>query len=110
MKNLFDIQVWKQQLGLLPIHLNPLKENGGHMMLNGGNGDFCLQTTDLEAENFDFYSKSWSSSTKNFLIVKNDNVHIYNWLNVKTETVSQKIVAENFITIYYQKAISHQKI
>jgi type I restriction-modification system DNA methylase subunit len=100
MKNLFDIQVWKQQLGLLPIHLNPLNENGGHMMLNGGNGDFCLQTTDFESENFDFYSKSWSSSTKNFLIVNNDNVHIYNWLNDKSETVSQKIVAENFNKFY----------
>ena len=100
MKNLFDIQVWKQQLGLLPIHLNPLNENEGHMMLNGGNGDFCLQTTDLEAENIEFYSKSWSSSTKNYLIVKNDNVQIYNWLNDKTETVSQKIVSENFNKFY----------
>ncbi|ARN71137.1 hypothetical protein BST91_05465 [Nonlabens tegetincola] len=98
MKNLFDIQVWKQQLGLLPIHLNPLKENEGHMMLNGGNGDFCLQTTDLEAENI--YSKSWSSSTKNYIIVKDDNVQIYNWLNDKKETVSQKIVSENFNKFY----------
>lgn len=100
MKNLFDIQVWKQQLGLLPIHLNPLNENEGHVMLNGGNGDFCLQTTDLEAENIEFYSKSWSSSTKNYLIVKNDNIQIYNWLNDKTETVSQKIVSENFNKFY----------
>lgn len=100
MKDLFDIQVWKQQLGLLPIHLNPLNENEGHMMLNGGNGDFCLKTTDLEADNFDFYSKSWSSSTKNFLTLQNENVHIHNWLNDKTETVSQKIVAENFNKFY----------
>ncbi|QTD38033.1 N-6 DNA methylase [Polaribacter batillariae] len=100
MKNLFDIQVWKQQLGLLPIHLNPLNENGGHMMLNGGNGDFCLKTTDLDNNNFDFYSKSWSSSTKNFLTVQNENIHIHNWLNDKTETVSQKIVAENFNKFY----------
>lgn len=100
MKNLFDIQVWKQQLGLLPIHLNPLNEDGGHMMLNGGNGDFCLKTTGLETDNFDFYSKSWSSSTKNFLTVENENIHIHNWLNEKTETVSQKIVADNFNKFY----------
>lgn len=100
MKNLFDIQVWKQQLGLLPIHLNPLNDNGGHMMLNGGNGDFCLQTANLEIENIDLYSKSWSSSTKNFLIVKDDNVQIHNWLNDKTETVSHKIVSENFNKFY----------
>lgn len=98
MKNLFDIQVWKQQLGLLPIHLNPLSENEGHMMLNGGNGDFCLQTTDLEAESI--YSKSWSSSTKNYLVVRDGNVQIYNWLNDKKETVSQKIVSENFNKFY----------
>jgi type I restriction-modification system DNA methylase subunit len=100
MKNLFDIQVWKQQLGLLPVHLNPLNNNGGHMMLNGGNGDFCLQTRNLEIENIDLYSKSWSSSTKNFLIVKDDNVQIHNWLNDKTETVSHKIVSENFNKFY----------
>lgn len=100
MKNLFDIQVWKQQLGLLPVHLNPLNDNGGHMMLNGGNGDFCLQTANLEIENIDLYSKSWSSSTKNFLIVKDDNVQIHNWLNDKTETVSHRIVSENFNKFY----------
>ena len=33
-------------------------------------------------------------------IVKNDNVQIYNWLNDKSETVSQKIVAENFNKFY----------
>lgn len=54
MKNLFDIQIWKQQLGLLPIHLNPLSEKEGYMMLNGGNGDFCLQTTNIKAEKLIF--------------------------------------------------------
>lgn len=100
MKDLYNIHVWKQELGLLPVHLNPLKENEGHMMLNGGNGDFCLQTTNSEAEKIDFYSKSWSSSTKNFLIVNNDNIQIYNWLSDKTETVSQNIIAENFNKFY----------
>jgi len=100
MKNLVDIQVWKQQLGLLPIHLNPLKENQGHMMLNGGNGDFCLKTGDFEIENLDYFSKSWSSNTKNFLTLDNDHVYIYNWLNQKIEPVPQKIVAENFDKFY----------
>jgi type I restriction-modification system DNA methylase subunit len=100
MKNLVDIQVWKQQLGLLPIHLNPLKENEGHMMLNGGNGDFCLKTGDFEIENLDYFSKSWSSNTKNFLTLDNDHVYIYNWLNQKVESVPQKIVAENFDKFY----------
>lgn len=100
MKDLYNINIWKQELGLLPVHLNPLKENGGHVMLNGGNGDFCLQTTDLEAEKIDLYSKSWSSSTKNFLTLDNDNVYIYNWLNDKIEPIPQKIVAENFNKFY----------
>jgi type I restriction-modification system DNA methylase subunit len=100
MKNLFDIQIWKQQLGLLPIHLNPLSEKEGYMMLNGGNGDFCLQTTNIKAEKIDFYSKSWSSSTKNYLTLDNDNVYIYNWLNDKIEPIPQKIVAENFNKFY----------
>ncbi len=100
MKNLSEIQVWKKQLGLLPIHLNPLIEKEGYMMLNGGSGDFCLQTAVSDDEKIDFYSKSWSSSTKNFLIVNKGNVQIYNWLNNKTETVSQEIVADNFNKFY----------
>ena len=100
MKNLFDIQFWKQQLGLLPIHLNPLQESEGYMMLNGGRGDFCLKTSDIDSNKVDFYSKSWSSSTKNFLTLDNSNVYIYNWLNDKIEPVPQKIIAENFNKFY----------
>ena len=100
MKKISEIQVWKQHLGLLPIHINPLRENEGHMMLNGGNGDFCLRTTDSDYSNIDFYSKSWSSSTKNFLTLQNDSVYIYNWLYNKIERVPQKTVEENFNKFY----------
>ncbi len=100
MKNLSEIQVWKKQLGLLPIHLSPLKENEGYMMLNGGSGDFCLQTTISDNKINDFYSKSWSSSTKNFLIVRNGNIQIYNWLNNKEEIVLQKDLVGNFDKFY----------
>lgn len=100
MKDLIDIRVWKKQLGLLPINLNPRSKDEGHMMLNGGNGDFCLKTTNNDFIKNDLYSKSWSSGTKNFITVANGNINIYNWLNDKTEIVRRDVVAENLDKFY----------
>lgn len=100
MKNLSDILIWKQNLGLLPIHLNPESNNSDYVMLNGGYGDFCLQTINGESDAEDYYSKSWSSNTKNFLVLENENLSIYNWLNDKPEIVPQKLITDNFNKFY----------
>ena len=49
MKNLSDINIWKQSFGLLPIHMNPTLNEPNFVMLNGGYGDFCLQTSKDES-------------------------------------------------------------
>jgi len=100
MKDLTDILIWKQKLGLLPIHLKPESNNSNYVMLNGGYGDFCLQTLKDESNVEEYYSKSWSSNTKNFLVLEDENVNIYNWLRKKPEVVSQKLVIDNFDKFY----------
>lgn len=100
MKKLSDILIWKQNLGLLPIHLKPESNNSNYVMLNGGYGDFCLQTIKDNSKVEDYYSKSWSSNTKNFLVLENNNLHIYNWLKDKSEVVPQKLVTDNFDKFY----------
>src|SRR5680860_311373 len=100
MKNLSDITIWKKNLGLLPIQLQPTGNNNDFVMLNGGYGDFCLETEKPHNNDLDYYSNSWSSNTKNFLVLDNGNINIYNWLEEKPEVVSQKMVAENLEKFY----------
>ncbi len=100
MNNLSDILTWKQNLGLLPIHLKPESDSPNYVMLNGGYGDFCLQTLKDGSSIEDYYSKSWSSNTKNFLVLENENLNIYNWLKDKPEVVPQKLITDNFNKFY----------
>lgn len=90
MKDLTNISTWKQNLGLLPIHLDPTKDNSDFVMLNGGYGDFCLQIINDNSDIDDYFSKSWSSNTKNFLVLDNDNIKIYNWSKTKPEIISKE--------------------
>ena len=72
-------------------------------MLNGGSGDFCLQTAlpdenDISPE--DYYSSSWSSNTKNFIVLDNDNLIVYNWKKNKSEPIPIKDVENQFDKFY----------
>ena len=67
MVNLGNITDWEESLGLLPIKLfSKTNEQENYIMLNGGDGDFCLQLQENENGEDYFYSKSWSSNTKNY--------------------------------------------
>lgn len=100
MKDLSDILIWKQSFGLLPIHLKPTNNDLNFVMLNGGYGDFCLQTLNDKSNINDYYSRSWSSNTKNFVVLDDDKVKIYNWSKNKPEEVSIKQVVDNFDKFY----------
>ncbi len=100
MRNLSNILIWKHSFGLLPIHLKPTDNKSNFVMLNGGYGDFCLQTMKDESDLDDYYSKSWSSNTKNFVVLDNDKVKIFNWSKNKPEIIPQKQVLDNFDKFY----------
>ena len=100
MKDISDILVWKQNFGLLPIHLKPANNDSGFVMLNGGYGDFCLQTKKDQSDINDYYSKSWSSNTKNFVVLDDEKIKIFNWSKNKPEEVSKDEVAANFDKFY----------
>lgn len=100
MKNINDILTWKQSFGLLPIHLIPDRDENSHIMLNGGYGNFCL-TTEVDNRETDVYhSLAWSSNTKNFVVLNDLNVTIYNWKKGKPETIRKKKVEDNFDKFY----------
>lgn len=93
MDNLKDMLFWKQNYGLLPLHLRSTGEDR-FLMLNGGYGDFCLQTIEDGDLNL-FRQYSWSTNTKNYLIVSDDDVKIVNWLESQVETVSNNSIKSN---------------
>src|SRR5208283_3904340 len=101
MDNLNKILTWQQGFGLLPIHLFSVpSEEYSYIMLNGVNVDFCLNINENENKLDDYHSISWSSNTKNFVVLNNENVTIHNWKKNKAETISQKQVRDNFDKFY----------
>ncbi|WP_435138497.1 N-6 DNA methylase [Formosa sp. A9] len=100
MSNLSDIDYWKKDFGLLPIHLNPKLHEERFLMLNGGSGDFCLQTFNKEEDRDLLFEYSWSTNTKNYLVVGEDKVKINNWFDTKTEEISREKVYSNIDKFY----------
>ncbi|MCH6234707.1 N-6 DNA methylase [Cognataquiflexum rubidum] len=98
MENLKNILFWRQTYGLLPLHLKKANEER-FLMLNGGYGDFCLQT--FEGGDSDLFKEySWSSNTKNYLVVNDENILIVNWLENRSELVSMNAVEQNLSKFY----------
>ncbi len=99
MNELNDIQNWKKQLGLLPVNLFSSNTENKFILLNGGYGDFCVDFNS-DKNPIDYYSYAWSSNTKNFITLKNENVFLYNWLKEKEEKYSVKTIQENLPKFY----------
>ena len=101
MRDLTDINFWTKDFGLLPLQLNTNVNDIRFIMLNGGGKDFCLQT---KANNDDgkglFFQYSWSTNTKNYITVNNDNVEICNWFDGSVELIERKKVESNVEKFY----------
>ncbi len=99
MNEINNIQNWKNQLGLLPINLFSSNTENKFILLNGGYGDFCVDFNS-DKNPVDYYSYAWSSNTKNFITLKNENVFLYNWLKEKEEKYSVRTIQENLPKFY----------
>lgn len=110
MNNLKDINIWESNFGLLPMKLNPLNLIDKFIMLNGGQGDFCLKTSAKGDENQNtIYRESWSTNTKNFLFIDDDSVEVVNWFEGKTESIPNKKIEFNLGQFYkYLSSKSHK--
>jgi hypothetical protein len=108
--NLKDINIWESNFGLLPMKLNPLNQEDRFLILNGGQGDFCLKTSAKGDENQGtIYGESWSTNTKNFLFINEDSVEVVNWFDGKTENIPNKKIEFNLGQFYkYLSSKSHK--
>ncbi|MDR3140868.1 MAG: SAM-dependent methyltransferase [Tannerellaceae bacterium] len=80
--------------------MNPKFSESKFIMLNGGNKDFCLQTISSVNDNTSYFADSWSTNTKNFVALDQNNVRVYNWYDNKTEKYPLKQVEENATKFY----------
>ena len=104
-----DILFWTRNLGHLPIHLKPTISEK-FIMLNGINGNFCLDISNNEDDKNTYFSQSWSSNTKNFLLVNDNSAKLYNWhKDNQVEEISFKSIGNNLDKFYnYLVAKSHR--
>jgi len=104
MMNLHQIENWRNSLGLLPIKLFITEKTNpnSYILLNGGQGDFCLELNPENEDNTTYFANSWSSDTKNFVTLKDDFIKIYNWQINKhdPETIKKDIVENNLNKFY----------
>lgn len=100
MNELSNIDYWKKEFGLFPMHLNPLLNEEKYLMLNGGNGDFCLQTHQEKVDISKYFEDAWSTNTKNYLVINENNVIINNWLEGKSETIPREKIEPNIDKFY----------
>ncbi|MGI6328049.1 MAG: N-6 DNA methylase [Dethiobacteria bacterium] len=98
--NIQNILTWEHQFGLLAIPLLPFQLDS-FIMLNGSYGNFCLKTiATTEISSKDCHSLAWSSNTKNFVVISQEKVIVYNWLKNKAERINVNDVKENFDKFY----------
>ena len=104
MMNLYEIKDWRNSLGLLPIKLfiNDKNNPNSYILLNGGQGDFCLELNPEDEDDTTYLANSWSSDTKNFVTLKDDFIKIYNWQTHKhgPENIKKDIVENNLNKFY----------
>lgn len=101
MDNLQNIETWKKGFGLLPIRLLPSKrDDNSFIMLNGGSGDFCIKPSSVEENPHELKNLAWSSNTKNFVVVEDEFVSIYNWKKNEIERTNINQVSSHFGKFY----------
>jgi len=95
--NLADINLWRTELGLLPVPLfSDLEKEQAFVLLNGVRGNFCLdfgrfQLGD-ETRNF-----AWSSNVGHYIALVGENIEVQRWDQTRAsiERYSHKSVYDN---------------
>lgn len=90
---LLSVNTWQKTLGLLPIPLFDQSDKTRHILLNGSQGNFCLDTTNAALPDLDqsrIYA--WSSNVGHYVTLLGDMVQVQRWdssrFNVEKYTTS----------------------
>ena len=79
MIDLSEVDVWRRQLGYLPVPLFGLAKERSFVMLNGGKGNFCLDVDDGSADPSVAAQHAWSADVDHYLSVRGDKLSLLRW-------------------------------
>ena len=79
MNDLSKAEVWRQQLGYLPVPLYGLMEERSFVMLNGGKGNFCLDVDDRVIDPASAAARAWSADVDHYLAIRGSDLQLLRW-------------------------------
>jgi adenine-specific DNA-methyltransferase len=111
---LANIEIWRTELGLLPVPLFNDKDNGQpYVLLNGAQGNFCLDLGrfQLGAETRNY---AWSSNVGHYLVLAGNHIEVQRWDQKRSavERYSYSSIFDNLekFHIYLEKDAPRQDI
>lgn len=78
MNDLSQADVWRRQLGYLPVPLFGVGNERSYVMLNGGKGNFCLDV-DGSADPSVAAQHAWSADVDHYLSVRGSKLSLLRW-------------------------------
>ena len=94
--DLYNKTDWARETGTLPLHLRGNLDEDRYILLDGGYYDFCLDLTGTDRDPLSFRSEAWSSNTKNFIQIQQNNIFVHNWLTEDCDSLPLEIVKKKF--------------
>lgn len=79
MNDLSQADVWRQQLGYLPVPLFGVAKERCYVMLNGGKGNFCLDVDSTDADPSTAAQFAWSADVDHYLSVRGGKLSLLRW-------------------------------
>lgn len=79
MNDLSKAEVWRQQLGYLPVPLYGLTGERSFVMLNGGKGNFCLDVDDSAIDPSSAAARAWSADVDHYLAIRGSDLQLLRW-------------------------------
>lgn len=79
MNDLSQADVWRRQLGYLPVPLFGVAEERSYVMLNGGKGNFCLDVDDGTTDPVVAAQHAWSADVDHYLSVRGEKLSLLRW-------------------------------
>lgn len=79
MNDLSQADVWRRQLGYLPVPLFGVAKERSYVMLNGGKGNFCLDVDGGSADPSVAAQHAWSADVDHYLSVRGDKLSLLRW-------------------------------
>ena len=79
MNNLSQAEVWRRQLGYLPVPLFGEANEKSFVMLNGGKGNFCLDVEDGDPDPAQAAQRAWSADVDHYMAVRGGDLSLLRW-------------------------------